>query len=501
MKKVLSFILLLSMLILATACADNGKQPGDTDSTSAGADTGNEVSEETTSQYTKDDLPAGLNFSGKTINIASSDRSWWVDEVTVKDLNGEIVNDAVYNRNLAVEARLNVVINNIKIPYADSNSSTVDAVKKSVLSGSGDYDIAYVNAYQSLYNSINGIYHNLYDFNYIDLSKDYWAQGVNEAIEFHGAQFAATGSIALSTMRFAFVTIFNKKIFDDSGIPYLYSAVRDGKWTLGYQYELIKGFYQDKNGNNIADSGDLYGFITNEYISSDPYWVSCEVPILGRDANGDYTYVLNSGRLSDVVDKLLMIYKDTGAYVVVHKTADAEQNDMRKMFAEGHGAMVTLRLMEVESADMRMMTDQYGIVPMPKYDENQTDYHTLMHDQFTVVSITATVQEKDYDVMGAFLEAMASESNRTVIPAYYETALKYKYSSDPESWDMLDIVVQNIKTDAGIVYTSALSSVHANLRTIMGSRSNTVVSTFKTIDKILQRQVPVLNTNLSKLTD
>lgn len=490
--------MLVPMLLLVAACAAPVDQPGDTD-TATPSETA--PVEETTSKYTNDDVPAGLNFGEKTINIASSDRSWWVDEVTVTDLNGEIVNDAVYNRNLAVESRLGVKINNIKIPYADSNSSTVDAVKKSVLAGSPDYDIAFVNAYQSLYNSINGIYHNLYDFDYIDLSKDYWSQGVNSAIEYHGAQYAATGSIALSTMRFTFATLFNKKIFDDNGIAYLYETVCEGKWTLENQFQLSKGFYQDKNGNNVADTEDLYGFITNEFISSDPYWISCEVPILGRTAEGDYEYVLDSGKLSDVVDKLLQTYLDPGTFVIVHKAADAEQNDMRKMFAEGHGAMVTLRLMEVENAEMRMMTDPYGIVPMPKFDENQEGYHTLAHDQFTVVSITATVTEDSYDAMSAFLEVMASESNRSVIPAYYETALKYKYSSDPESWEMLDIVVQNIKTDAGIVYTSALSSVHAKLRTIMGAKSNSVVSTFKSLDKVLTKQVQMLNTNLAKITD
>jgi hypothetical protein len=295
--------------------------------------------------------------------------------------------------------------------------------------------------------------------------------------------------------------MFNKKIFDDNGIAYLYNTVRDGKWTLENQYQLSKGFYQDKNGNNVADTEDLYGFITNEYISSDPYWISCDVPILGRTAEGDYEYVLDSGRLSDLIDKLLQTYLDPGTFVIVHKAADAEQNDMRKMFSEGNGAMVTLRLIEVENAEMRMMVDPYGIVPMPKYDENQESYHTLMHDQFTVVSITATVAEDSYDVMGAFLEAMASESNRSVIPAYYETALKYKYASDPESWEMLDIVVQNIKTDAGIVYVSALSGIHQKLRTIMGAKSNNVVSTFKSLDKVLVKQVQLLNTNLAKLTD
>ena len=263
----------------------------------------------------------------------------------------------------------------------------------------------------------------------------------------------------------------------------------------------MRDFYFDLNGNNREDPGDLYGFITNEYISSDPYWVACEVPILGRDAEGNYQYVLDTGKLSDLVNKLLTVYSATGTHVIVHKTADAEQVDMRKMFAVGRGAMTTLRLIEVESGELRTMETPYGIVPMPKYNEEQENYHTLMHDQFTVVSITATVTYEDFDVMGAFLEAMASESHRTVIPAYYETALKYKYAHDPESWDMLDIVVENIKTDAGIVYTSALSNIHHNLRTIMGSGTNTVASRFKAVEKVTIKMVEALNKKLQELAE
>lgn len=499
MKRLIAIMAILSMLILLCACADQPDEGKETDAQTT-ADTLTE--EETTSPYyITDDLPVNLDFDGREINVASSDRSWWIDEVTVPELNGEIINDAVYNRNLSVEARLNIKINNIKIPYANSNSSTVDAVRIAVTTGTNDYDIAFVNAYQSLYHSINGIYHNLYDFDYVDLTKAYWAEGVNRAVEFRGAQYAATGSIALSTMRFAFVTIFNKKLFDDHGLTYLYDPVNAHKWTLDYQYELARDFYSDLNGNNREDPGDLYGLITNEYISSDPYWVACEVPILGRDADGYYKYVLDAGKLSDVVDKLLSLFNATGTHVIVHQTADAEQDVMRKMFAEGRGTMVTLRLMEVENADMRTMESPYGIVPMPKFTEQQERYHTLMHDQFTVVSVTATVPYEDYEVMGAFLEAMASESHRTVIPAYYETALKYKYAHDPESWDMLDIVVQNITTDAGIVYTSALSNIHHNLRTIMGSGTNTVASRFKTMAKVMDKMVDTLNKDLEKLAE
>lgn len=501
MKRLLCVFLLLAMTAALCACADNGDTPPEVTTAAVPADTQPQETDSAVVTEITHDLPAGLDFEQRIVNIASSDRSWWIDEVTVDNITGDVIDDSIYNRNLAVESLLNVKINNIKIPYADSNSSTVNAVKTSVLAGSPDYDVVFANAFVSLSNSTSAIYHDLYDIDYIDLSKPYWSQGVNEAVEFHGAQFAATGSIALSTMRFAFATLFNKSLFDVNGVDYLYGAVTDGKWTLEYQHNILKNIYEDKNGSNTADAEDIYGWITNDYIGSDPYWVSCEVPILGRDGNGDYTYVLDTDKLSSLVDKLLTMYEDPGTFHVAHKAADAEQDDMVKMFSEGHGAMTTLRLIETESDAIRKMEDKYGVVPMPKYDEAQEKYHTLIHDQFTVVSVTTTVKEDDFEVMGALLEAMAAESHKTVMPAYYETTLKYKYSSDPESWEMLDIVIENITMDAGIIYTSSLSNVHHKLRSILATRSNTVASNFKSMSKILTKLLDNFNVQLTKLAD
>ena len=129
---------------------------------------------------------------------------------------------------------------------------------------------------------------------------------------------------------------------------------------------------------------------------------------------------------------------------------------------------------------------------MPKYDKSQAEYGTLMHDQFTVFAIPATAEAERFDMIGATLEVMASESARTVKPAYYEIALKRKYMSDPVAWEMLDLIFNTVRIDAGIVYTNALGNPHDQLRQIITSKKNTVASKFKRMDTTVSR-------NLSKM--
>ena len=81
---------------------------------------------------------------------------------------------------------------------------------------------------------------------------------------------------------------------------------------------------------------------------------------------------------------------------------------------------------------------------------------------------------------------MASESYRTVAPAYYELALKTKYVPDGKTVQLLDSIIANAYVDPGEVYTIVLGSSPLHMfRDIIKSAidegtGNTVSSTFST---------------------
>ena len=91
-------------------------------------------------------------------------------------------------------------------------------------------------------------------------------------------------------------------------------------------------------------------------------------------------------------------------------------------------------------------------------------------------------------------KVFVAEGHKLVRPAYYESALRYKYMMDPESWEMMDIIIDHIYIDAGIIYTGALSSFHDEFRQIMTRKNNTVTSSYKSKAKSAKR-------SLSKMTD
>lgn len=490
MKKLLTLLLVLATMSMAlAACVQEGDTQQGTHET--GSDTQEAVQ--------LDKLPADLKFDGQDVVILSRGvQKYTQDEIAVPELTSDPVNDAMFNRNIVIGDRLGVNI--VSKPLEDTDPfKTVAEIERVVKAGSTDYDMFAGACYVTIASALRGTFCNLRELEYLDLSQDYWMQDYNDTLSYEDKQYTATGMIALSTYRLAMVTLFNKELFDDRSIPYLYDAIENNEWTLDYHAALVENFYQDLNGNATHDEEDLYGFVSSATINVDAYWSACDIALVEKDADQAYKWVLDTQRLSDSVDKLLKLCYESGGTYLCKEVGGTAQPGIREMFAEGRAATTTLRLLAVELDEIRNMQDQYGIVPMPKFDAAQKEYGTQMHDQFTVFAIPASAEASKLEMIGAVMEAMASENLRMVKPAYYEIALKRKYMSDPIAWDMLDMAFVNVVVDAGVIYADSLEYPHHHLRTMIANKSNTVASQYGKAASKMNKQLTKIVDKLEKL--
>ena len=490
-------LLLATVILLGTLCACGETLEGTDTTASEVTHAATEPVSEAVTELT-DNLPDDLNFGNDEIVILSRYREGWTSgEISVSGFRGEVVNDAVYERNKTVEERLHVQIVNIEEANDDAYV-VVNMAATAVKANTHDYDVLASACFVAASESINGTFADMRKSLYIDFDQPWWSQGFNEVMEYQGAQFCGLSSALLSQYRFAFVTLFNKDLFVAYNQPFLYEAVENNTWTLDKQISLIPIFHTD-NGNGVQDEeGDIYGLVSCDYVSTDPYWSSCMVDIIKKNGDGDYEFVFDSGKLHEVGEKVLRLFYGTegGTYDYKMETQNTEQYRIRDMFARGGAAMATIRILELENQSIRGMEQEFGVVPMPKFDEAQREYRTLLHDQFTVFSILNTVKGEQLDEVGAVLEAMASISYKTLRPAYYETTLRTKIAQDPQSAEMFDIIIDHIYMDAGILYTIPLSTFHDNFRRIIGSKENTVISKYESISIQTER---ALNTMCKRL--
>ena len=489
MKHVLSVLLslLLASSLFFSSCGNAAEDTAVPDTPQIAETKSPETEAETTSKRL-DSLPEQVDLGGTEIRVVGYvEGTTNGNELSVEELNGEVINDAVYNRNLNVEKRLNVSI----VPNVTPEWSASGEVRNMIQSGSDELDVYFANSCITFNVAAEGLFLDLFTVDNLDFSKPYWSQGFVDTASINGRLYLATGPMSLGFYRYLMIDIFNKNLFQRNGFDTLYGTVLEGKWTLEYQNSLASAFYIDLNGDGERDADDQYGFVTraaNDTSINDGYWASLNLHTIAKDENGYYILDLELDSFSSAVDRLLTLVQGNG-------TAGMCKNDddIYKRFTEGRAAMSNARLHAVESGEFRDMEDDYGIVPMPKASEEQDRYYTLAQDQVIVYGLPITLPEERIGNIGLFLEAFASESFQTVKPAYYEIALTGKYVNDEESIQMLNLITDSLYIDPAILYIGMSPINVTTLRTILNSGQNTTASTIEKSMKMMNKFIEKIN--------
>ncbi len=501
-KRILAFLLVALMLsqTVLTGCSEATENTTSDSETSsqveqAASEETETVAEETelTRANTPDDLPADLDYEGQGALVLARSKAWFEGEMFVEELNGEVLNDTVFDRDLAVEKRLNVVID------YQTASDTNSLINTNVTAGVDEYSLHVGSAVDTVQYGVKGNYYNLLG-NYpehLNLSQPWWSQYYTEQGEIEGCSFFATGDLCFSLIKLSFVTYVNMKMIDDYGLENPYELVREGKWTFDKQMEMSADKYTDLNGNGKRDQEDLYGMSMGGEIGLDLYWSAFDLTICDKDDKGIPSIAVDEEKMTSVIEKLYEYYVNCDAVFTPANNGDAEQDVIAQMLADDRMLFSPLRIIHTEQ--IREMESDYALIPLPKWDENQTDYYTFVHDQYSIVGIPLSV--KNPSMVSAVMEALAAESYRYVTPAYYDLVLNGKYLRDADSAEMLEIAIDGIKIDFGWIHTYSLSSCsQALIRNILySSKSNNFASKYKSMQKIMTKTMEKLITQIETI--
>ena len=472
MKKSIRIISLLLAFLMTAACfASCGKDEETV------IDTSVETSGERTYGNYDDELPDGLHYNGAEITLLSRDALGQSDEFVSEGTTGNLVSDAVYARNVAVEERLGVKFNQISLTDDTTNLhfTVIMALQNDVLSGTGEYDIVAAPSYTVMSKVQDGIYANLKKMENLNLDKYYWAQDFNEWAEFGESQYYATGMVALSLYRFMYVTVYNNEFCADHGMEDIYELVKADAWTAEKQYQMTVQLYNDDGETSgTRDVEDTYGFVSGARTTVDAYLEAWNLNVLSRDSEGGYAYSGKIDKFDNIASGLLRLFYDNeGAYIVPTGLDNTDNAEILKVFANGKTAMATMKVNAIETG-LRDKGFEYSIAPLPKYNENQKGYRTYIQDQVTCVALPLTTTEADAPMMGAVLEALASESYKKTYTAYFETALSYQYLQNYQSVEMLQLIYESVGFKAYFSWMITQVSFNVILRNVASSELNTV---------------------------
>ncbi len=449
MIKTAAFLLAAAMFTPCIAsCGDTqtpDQQPADTQ-TSAVSKADTEPVEVDPRQLVSDDL-GEHDFGGYIFRIVTSENR--SDYMVVDTATGDVIDDAVFQRNQAVEDRFNCKITVLKdYPTYDELGQWMD---KTVKSAEDAFDLVSNHAVDMGNRSLSAYFLNWYDIPNINFDKPWWSSSTINDLTYDGVCLLAVGDFALSAIGNAYCVFYNKTLGQNYDFPNLYEVVNDGKWTFDYLIELSKDIYVDTNQNGKVDNEDMFGFTSDSYSNVNAYLWAFDNPVF-KKKNDVLEFSYKTEKLPAIVEKLCDAFKQ---YQGIH-TDTAYVNDVgtahnlsRDLFAKGQSVLAN-GYISMSLTHFRELKDDFGILPYPKWDEAQKQYYTMSDGNHEIMAVPKTAT--DLDRLGTIVEALCAESYRTLVPAYYDVALKVKSARDEESFAMLDMIVNSRVFDFGYVY-------------------------------------------------
>ena len=491
-KKHFALVLALLMLTQTAACSN-----GSSGANESNKDGENQISDSQTenggdgdaSSVETDAEEASLErvrkeFDGKDYGgidfkiISEGPGDWRTFDLYSEGYDGEVINDAVYDRNLTLSQLLNVNI--VDVP---SNKIPAD-VKRMIGAQTPDYD-AILDGINPLATMAQTKY--LIDIRTIDSihgDESWWDNRMYEQCTIARATYFLTGDITVMDDNGTWCYLFNKDIVNDLGLENPYTLVDEGRWTIDKHDEMAAAAVSDLNGDGKWTGEDRYGFVTEPY-NTIAIWNCFGYRIAEKDEN-DMPYLAYDGeeQLNALTRVLETQYSDF-TNLGLKTTVGASAADTReRQFSSGGALFYFAGFRNVPL--FRDSDTDFGIIPAPKYNEEQKEYNSSFSPGHTC-AYGVPVTSVDPEMTGDILECMARVGQIILTPAYYEKTLMGKSVRDQESKPMVELIFATRNYDIGNIYNiGKMADTMFNMND-PGKVASSLARTKKIADKALRR--------------
>jgi len=161
-------------------------------------------------------------------------------------------------------------------------------------------------------------------------------------------------------------------------------------------------------------------------------------------------------------DELIPVYEDGPNVTLLQLVIDMYDTDDVLKFKETYDSNATFKdgraiFHSTALCDITMlanMEDKYGIVPMPKYDEDQENYISNANSSISTMAVLP-ITVRDTKKVGTIVEALAAVSQYTSLDKQYDNVLLLRQALDEKSKLNLQRVVESVSYDWGYMFDIA----------------------------------------------
>ncbi|MGM9683005.1 MAG: hypothetical protein ACI3XQ_05340 [Eubacteriales bacterium] len=496
MKKCIAWILMLVMLlpVIVSCKSKNDEQNRTDDSSSVSTETNAPPGEEfeyDENGYRKDRL-GKMDFGGKQINISawSEAQSATIPEffVTSDEMGTDTVKTAVYMRNIMVENRMKVKLNFELTPGWMGGGVHEQTTRIRMAAGTNEIDIVASYSWLPATLMMEGLVVDLKQFEQLDLTAPWWNSKMIDTCSVYDSLFFCTGDISMQFYGNTVAIFFNKEIAEQNQVEDLYALVDSGKWTLDKMMTISKAV--GKNNDNGDDLDDLYGYTVSDVYFDQLYQASGMVTVSNAS---DGSLILSddfgSSKAQELLSRMIDFANHPSTMCSMEKKTNASH--WSNVWSDGNALFCQMTFEQAREYAQSM--NNFGLLPLPKYDDGQEEYRTSSGFYYTIYSIMRDAANTP--AVSATLECLASESYRGTIPAYYDKILVNRTSHSNEEKIMWNYIRESQIVDPGRVYSTQLKSYTWNpYRTAYREGNSGWMSVYANISPTMMTALDSINT-------
>ncbi|MBQ2725257.1 MAG: hypothetical protein IJF78_06105 [Clostridia bacterium] len=501
-KKRILAALLAGLMLVSSLASCSEKAAEETQSTAADTEAspaGVETTEDTVPAETSDGL-IGVDLSynwkegvdqndyqGYTFTILNGCTATWYSylNVTVEETTGEPVNDGIYERTQRVNEYLNVNIAEHQV------SDSAAELRNSVKGGTDDFGVALCTLMGDFAIAQEG---NVYDLNTLEglhLDQAWWDQNANEDLSVNNKLFFTTGSFDTTRFDSIRALYFNQQLIEDYNLTNPYEMVDNNEWTIDNFAAMLEAGVHDADGDGLWTDKDKYGWITYNEIGIDMLTRGCGVNYIDKDPETGYLIDGTNGeKLIDVYTKIYDMYWGGNDVFDIRQSRFTPylrgkgDRIIQELFMEN--ATIFYSECMAWTRELRNMENDFGIVPPPKYDQDQERYYSIILNPFMQM-IPVTVE--DVNRNANILDALNAASHDTVMEGYVNITLQGKSSRDEDTVRMLRLVFDDLSYNLHFSNITIRSTVTSG---ISGAKES-ISSDLKKSAKMLKKSFEKLN--------
>ena len=356
-------------------------------------------------------------------------------------------------------------------------------VQPEVAAGGKAYDLICTTQWGIGY-FIGGGY--LMDLNTLDVDWDapYWNQNIRKGTTVKGKTFAGGGPFIFDSQS-TWMMYYNGTIWNELGLPDAYKLVEEGKWTIVRFTEYATMAKQDRDGDGVISTPeDRWGFITAEGDFIRAMVLGMGGNYFKTDDKGRVKLACDNEHVFNIVEKLQNMMATSGSY---YYNPQMDETARVERFVNGHSLFYAYMPGKGELKDME---DDWGVMPLPKFDEAQEAYMTGIDQNAFVFGVTSTNQNtRELSILLKALGLHAQILEEIYWPDYKETYWRHE---EQDTAVMRDHVVGHGLYDIALMMRNCVPAFWAPVQRLdkaVMTRGGDFASSIAAVGEVVQVQI------------